>query len=111
MEYMGCMVVKAIHYQCLLEFSGKREPEYQDITSGDFFTITTPDPGHLPLPSWSLLELLWNLQRITGMSMAPCVTAMRRTADFHRWLGLFRGKEEFEQVQQTAIQVYSLGAP
>lgn len=108
-------------------FGGNGEPEYRAITSGDVFTITTPDPRNLPLPSWSLLELQWNLQRIAGMSgagepkeyndhnpdsMAPCVTAMSRTADIYRWLGVLPDREEeFERVQQTAIQFYSLRAP
>lgn len=80
-------------------FRENGEPEYRAITSGNVFTITTPDPRNLPLPSWSLLELQWNLQRIAGMSgagelgdyddhdpdsMALCVTVVRRTANVYR---------------------------
>ncbi|OKL58859.1 hypothetical protein UA08_05688 [Talaromyces atroroseus] len=46
------------------------EPEYKAIASGDIFTLTTPDPDQLPLPSWPLLEMQWHLQRIAAMSGA-----------------------------------------
>ncbi|KAJ5715088.1 uncharacterized protein N7483_012269 [Penicillium malachiteum] len=39
----------------------------QLISSGDIFTITTPDPEKLPLPSIELLEMMWHLKRIASM--------------------------------------------
>ncbi|KAL4753236.1 hypothetical protein BDW72DRAFT_169134 [Aspergillus terricola var. indicus] len=51
-------------------FTNNGEPLYKAIASGDILTIATHDPEHLPLPSWSLLEMQWYLQRIAGMSGA-----------------------------------------
>ncbi|KAJ6024544.1 hypothetical protein N7540_005341 [Penicillium herquei] len=39
----------------------------QIISSGVTFTITTPDPEKLPLPSIELLEMMWYLKRIASM--------------------------------------------
>ncbi|EED20327.1 hypothetical protein TSTA_035530 [Talaromyces stipitatus ATCC 10500] len=44
------------------------EPKSTPVVSGDTFTLTTPDPDRLPLPSWSLLEIQWHLQRIVATS-------------------------------------------
>lgn len=38
------------------------------VISGSIFTITTPDPVRLPLPSFDLLEMAWHLSRIVSMS-------------------------------------------
>jgi len=40
------------------------------IKSGYLFTMTTCDPERLPLPSFELLEMQWNLARIVSMSAA-----------------------------------------
>lgn len=40
------------------------------IKSGHKFTLETPDPQRLPLPSKELLELQWHLNRIVSMSAA-----------------------------------------
>lgn len=36
---------------------GFESEELKDLKSGDWITLTTPDPVKLPLPSWDLLEL------------------------------------------------------
>ncbi|GLA59215.1 hypothetical protein AtubIFM55763_000060 [Aspergillus tubingensis] len=36
---------------------GLESEELKDLKSGDWITLTTPDPERLPLPSWDLLEL------------------------------------------------------
>jgi hypothetical protein len=38
------------------------------VISGSIFTLTTPDPVRLPLPSFDLLEMAWHLARIVSMS-------------------------------------------
>lgn len=43
------------------------------IRSGDYFTLQTNDPATKPLPSFTLLELQWFLQRIQGMAGAADV--------------------------------------
>jgi hypothetical protein len=43
------------------------------IRSGDYFTLQTDDPETKPLPSFTLLELQWFLQRIQGMAGAADV--------------------------------------
>jgi hypothetical protein len=40
------------------------------LISGHRFTLETPDPQRLPLPSRGLLELQWHLNRIVSMSAA-----------------------------------------
>jgi hypothetical protein len=105
------------------------EPLYRAIASGDVFTITTHDPEHLPLPSWSLLEMQWYLQRIAGMSgaaevgdhldfnnhdtdsTAPCIAAIRRTRDIYQWLRVLPENDEESDPQQPPIQVYHLMTP
>jgi hypothetical protein len=47
-----------------------REDENNFIRSGDYFTLQTDDPETKPLPSFTLLELQWFLQRIQGMAGA-----------------------------------------
>jgi hypothetical protein len=39
----------------------------QLIRSGFIFKITTTDPENLPLPSWELMNMKWNLSRIAAM--------------------------------------------
>ncbi|GLA90815.1 hypothetical protein AtubIFM57143_000422 [Aspergillus tubingensis] len=36
---------------------GLESEELKDLKSGDWITLTTPDPERLPLPSWDILEL------------------------------------------------------
>ncbi|PVH83703.1 hypothetical protein DL98DRAFT_528998 [Cadophora sp. DSE1049] len=43
------------------------------IRSGDYFMLQTDDPETKPLPSFTLLELQWFLQRVTGMAGAADV--------------------------------------
>ena len=43
------------------------------IRSGDYFTLQTDDPETKPLPSFTLLELQWFLQRVMGMAGAADV--------------------------------------
>ncbi|PMD18191.1 hypothetical protein NA56DRAFT_751498 [Hyaloscypha hepaticicola] len=50
-----------------------REDENNIIRSGDYFTLQTDDPETKPLPSFTLLELQWFLQRIQGMAGAADV--------------------------------------
>ncbi|RDW81576.1 uncharacterized protein DSM5745_05133 [Aspergillus mulundensis] len=42
----------------------------EKVMSGAIFTIRTPDPQRLPLPSFDLLEIAWHLARIVSMSAA-----------------------------------------
>jgi hypothetical protein len=50
-----------------------KEDEDEVIRSGDYFTLQTDDPETKPLPSFTLLELQWFLQRIQGMAGAADV--------------------------------------
>jgi hypothetical protein len=55
------------------EFTVILEPTRNNFTrlkSGHRFTLETPDPRRLPLPSRALLELQWHLNRIVSMSAA-----------------------------------------
>lgn len=45
----------------------------EKIQSGDFFTLQTDDPETKPLPSFTILELQWFLQRVMGMAGAADV--------------------------------------
>ena len=54
-------------YKIILEPSPNN---YIKIRSGQKFTLETPDPQRLPLPSKELRELQWHLNRIVSMSVA-----------------------------------------
>jgi hypothetical protein len=43
---------------------------YRAVKSGDIFELKTDDPEARPLPSFTLLEMQWFLQRVTGMAGA-----------------------------------------
>ncbi|OKL58552.1 hypothetical protein UA08_06261 [Talaromyces atroroseus] len=109
------------------------EPEYKAVVSGDTFTLTTPDPDRLPLPSWPLLEMQWHLQRIVAMSGAAEAqdypdpdddfnpkdtinrdTAVRRVEDILVWLRTSTDNDESPPelaFQQSQIQAHHIKRP
>lgn len=52
---------------CLADFRG---PQVRRVKSGDIFELKTDDVEARPLPSFTLLEMQWFLQRVTGMAGA-----------------------------------------
>ena len=40
---------------------------FDHLRSGDRIKLRTEDPQRHPLPSWELLDMQWNLQRVVGM--------------------------------------------
>lgn len=47
-----------------------RGPQDRRVKSGDIFELKTDDAEARPLPSFTLLEMQWFLQRVTGMAGA-----------------------------------------
>ncbi|KAM5436487.1 hypothetical protein MferCBS31731_005765 [Microsporum ferrugineum] len=45
----------------------------EKIVSGAEIVLETSDPENIPLPSWDLLDMQWNLQRLTALSGAADV--------------------------------------
>ncbi|PGH15059.1 hypothetical protein AJ80_05684 [Polytolypa hystricis UAMH7299] len=72
---------------------------FTKLKSGHRFTLETPDPQHLPLPSKALLELQWYLNRIVSMSAADEDSTNydcggKRREDTEQWIN---------QLQEPAI--------
>ena len=72
-----------------------KEDENDVIRSGDYFTLRTDDPETQPLPSFTLLELQWFLQRIQGMAGA---------ADFD-WPSLSDAGSDFSDVELPDLEL------
>jgi len=72
-----------------------KEDENDVIRSGDYFTLRTDDPETQPLPSFTLLELQWFLQRIQGMAGA---------ADFD-WPSLSESGSDFSDVKLPDLEL------
>lgn len=110
-------------------FKSNGEPEYKAVVSGDAFILTTHDPEGLPLPSWSLLEMQWHLQRIAAMSGAAEVrdysnpdddfdaegtidrdATIRRVKDIFEWLQILPDSDE-SAFRQSPTQAYHVMWP
>lgn len=102
------------------------QPEYGALVSGQVVTLTTDDVAKRPLPSWSLLELQWHLQRVAGMSGAAEaqddinsnndgddgeLVVLSRDAPVHRITGIFKwlqhlpGNERYLPESRRSINV------
>ncbi|GCB17452.1 hypothetical protein AAWM_00337 [Aspergillus awamori] len=54
--------------KAVAELVGFQSEQFKDLKSGDWITLTTPDPERLPLPSWELLELRGALTALVRMA-------------------------------------------